>query len=306
MDSVSHSLDVGRYRIDSIVEWVGGIYSPADLFPQFDADTWARHRHRLTPTHYLPGSGFVNSAVRTWVVRSQDVTILVDTGIGNGRTLAGLEMWNDLDTAWLAHLEAQGVAPEGVDFVVCTHLHCDHIGWNTTGSSSGGWEPTFPNATYLFHEADVAYWGRAAASNPGPGSGNRAVRNARAYNDSVRPVIEAGLSQVWRDRFDIAPGAWLEPAPGHTPGTCVLKLSSAGAHAIFVGDIIDSPIQVLEPSWNSGSCVDAGNSRRARLEVLDWAADNAALLVPAHFAGAGHTGISKTPHGYDLQPWRAR
>ncbi len=200
----------------------------------------------------------------TWVIRERGRTILVDTGIGNDKDRPDAPPFHRLRTDFLVALAAAGVRPAEVDVVVNTHLHADHVGWNTR-LVDGEWVPTFPNATYLIPAADHEHF----ADDP-------------VIADSVRPVIEAGQAMLWRGQHVIADGLVLEETPGHTPGSSVLKLRD---EAVFVGDLLHNPAQILEPDANSMFCLDAAEARRSRRRILGWAADHNARVLPTHFDG---------------------
>ena len=186
--------------------------------------------------------------MQTWVVEVDGLTVLVDTGVGNDRDRPAMPPLDHLDTDFLDALQRAGVAPESVDVVVNTHVHSDHVGWNTKRDGDS-WVPTFPNARYLIPEADYRYFhpdnadarprrdrGRAGAQD-----GSRIV-----FEDSIAPVDEAGQIELWSDDHQISESLRLRPAPGHTPGSSVLWLD-AGRPAVFVGDLTHSPMQLHRP-----------------------------------------------------------
>lgn len=293
--SAPASFGVGDYAIMRIEEWSGALIKPADLMPDLDRDSWDALEPELVPRHYDPERGAHLNVVQSWVLRSADLTILVDTGIGNGKTRPGFPMWENLELPWLAELAALGVTPESVDYIVATHLHSDHVGWNTRWND-GEWVPTFPNARYLFPEPDVLFWDPQTGGEGSRHDGRAgdapdfvsatARRNRLAFEDSVRPILEAGLADIWSGGFTLADGVTLEPAPGHTPGLSVLRVESGSDRAVLVGDMLHSPVQVAHPELNSCFCENAEEARASRARVLEWAADNTALVIPAHLAGS--------------------
>lgn len=209
-------------------------------------------------------------------------TILVDTGIGNGRERR-IPFFNQLDTLYLENLEAAGVSPEAVDFVLCTHLHSDHVGWNTR-RDRGAWRPTFPNARYVFPEVELAVIQAEAL---------RAGHAAGVYEDSILPVLDAGLVQlVGPQGGEIVDNLRFVPTPGHTAGHMSIELNVRGHRALFTGDVMHNPIQVYFPHWNSVFCVLQDRARESRRWLLDYAAEHRALLLSAHFprSSAGYVG----------------
>lgn len=187
--------------------------------------------------------------------------------------------------------------PDDVDTVVNTHLHSDHVGWNTTGTD-GGWVPTFRNAQYLIPAADDAHFG------PENGYANGLREDDRLlYEDSIAPIHEAGQALLWDGLHRIDEHLTLESAPGHTPGSSVLRLASGGDRAVFVGDLLHSPVQILEPSCNSCFCHDPAQAVASRRRVLERAADERELVVPAHFGGTGAVEVRREGAGFALGAW---
>jgi len=271
----------------------------AVVFPDSDPELWRRNADWLEPEFFEAGADELRFSMQSWVLRSEGRTILVDTGIGNAKQRPGMPAFHELDTPYLAELAAVGVAPEDVDVVVCTHVHSDHVGWNTQ-LVDGEWVPTFGNARYLISRADFDFWdpanGHEARSGP---------RMASVFEDSVAPVHQAGLTELWDDHYDIDANLRLEPAPGHTPGSAVLWLSSGTDRAAFVGDLLHSPLQVVEPDESSCFDEDETAARATRRRVLAQVADERVLLVPAHLPGAGALEVGAAAGGYTISRWGA-
>jgi len=164
--------------------------------------------------------------------------------------------------------------------VMCTHLHTDHVGWNTQ-LVDGRWVPTFPNANYLFHKIEYDYWEKEHQ--------NQAWARD-AFIDSVLPVIEAGQATMVNGDHEIDTGLWLEHTPGHTPGAVCLHLEHGGDHGIFCGDMMHHPLQVPEAQWSSMFCEDPVLSRETRTAFVDRHAETDTMILPAHFGdvGGGH------------------
>ena len=183
--------------------------------------------------------------------------------------------------------------------MLCTHLHADHVGWNTM-LRDGRWVPTFPNAKYLFSrtENEIGNPDRNPAAEADP------QRN-RAYRDSVLPVIEAGQAVLLDGAHAIDDTMLIEPAPGHTPGHVILKLADRGEHAVVCGDAIHHPLQVYAPHWNSGFCELPEQARITRRRVLEHCAEHKALLFPVHF-GAPHVAAIEQAGGRVLAALRRR
>ncbi len=223
--------------------------------------------------------GMAPIVVQSHIVRIGGATILVDTCLGEHKDRPLRPAWNRRQaTGFLQKLADQGCRPEDIDIVFCTHLHADHVGWNTK-LENGRWVPTFPRARYLAGGKELAHWRAAAA-------GDAAV-NHGCYQDSVLPVLEAGRLDTVEDGAEIAPGATIAPLPGHTPGQVGLDVRDArGPSTILCGDAIHTPLQVVQPSWSSFLCEDPAQAAATRSGLLQRARDEGALLMPGHLRGA--------------------
>lgn len=264
---------VGEAIVTRLPEIVFHDFDAAFLFPQWSAQAIAPHLAWLQPDCLDAARTGLTVSVNSWIVQSGRLTVVVDTGIGNGR-VRRIPLFHQLDTPYLQRLAAAGIDLAQVTHVLSTHLHSDHVGWNTRWHE-GRWQPTFPNARYLFPEAELRY----AQSD--------AFRQEDAvgvYEDSIEPVLAAGLV----DLVDAAGGEVLEgfrhlPTPGHTPGHMSIELSSGGQCAIFTGDVMHNPLQVWLPHWNSAFCREQEQARVSRRRLLERAADADVLLFTAHF-----------------------
>lgn len=294
---------LGDVTITRIEEQLGpGSFPPHEYFSGFDEAVLRRHLHWLAPHHYLPEQRALVTSVHSWLVRTPRHTIVVDTCSGNHKDRHWWPRFHQLDTPWLARLRAAGVQPEQVDMVMCTHLHADHIGWNTR-LADGRWVPTFPNARYLFSRGECQHWDPAA--NPaGADDPHRRI----AWHDSVLPVIESGQAVLVDDGHQIDERFVIEAAPGHTPGHMLLRLLGAGvargntpghshAGAVFCGDVIHHPLQICAPHWNSQFCQDPQQARATRRAVLEHCAGTGAWLLPTHFGAPHVAAIEPAPAG---------
>ncbi|MET8770606.1 MBL fold metallo-hydrolase [Streptomyces sp. NPDC004658] len=290
---------IGDVEVLRIVEWQGPYVPAADLVPGCGPKVWEEHAAQLVPDHREAAGGRAVVALQTWVLRSGGRTVLVDTGVGNGRERPGNPLFHRRQGDFLGRLERAGVRPGDVDVVINTHLHADHVGWNTL-DAGGEWVPAFPGARYLLPAADDHHFGPAGGYAGGARPVDRLV-----YEDSVAPVHRAGQAVVWEDTYRVDEHLVLEAAPGHTPGSAVLRVESRGERAVFVGDLLHSPVQILRPECSSCFCLDPGQAARTRQRVLQRAADERALVVPAHFGGAGAVQVREAAHGFALHRWAA-
>ena len=216
--------------------------------------------------------------MHSYLIETPHHKILVDTCIGNDKERMPYRDWHRMQTPWLDNLKAAGVTPEQIDYVMCTHLHVDHVGWNTR-LQDGQWVPTFANAKYVFSKIEFEFWkGQRSAENP---EVFNAVNN-QTFDDSVLPIM--GLAELIDGEVDLIDDLLhISPAPGHTPGSITLTLSSAGDKALFTGDICHHPIQVYEPHWNSAFCEIPDKAISTRKKVLEFCVESNALMMPAHF-----------------------
>lgn len=290
------SFKVGSATITRIEEVLERGFRPSFLFPGFDPALFETHPQLAEPNFYDAERDCLMSSIHSWLLRIDGKTILVDTCSGNGKTraLPLFQRFHMLDFPWLANLAAAGVTPEDVDFVFCTHLHIDHVGWNTRHDGDA-WVPTFPNARYLFGRREYDHW----VGGPGP---QIFPENVAVIEDSVAPVVAAGLVTFVGDGDEILPGLTVEAAPGHTNGHLSLKYTSPEGSFIVTGDCLHQPIQIYVPELNSCFCENPEAARRTRRGLLDWCADTAALLLPIHF-GPPHAGfVRRDGVGYRFEP----
>jgi glyoxylase-like metal-dependent hydrolase (beta-lactamase superfamily II) len=240
------------------------------ILPDATPERLAPHADWLRP-HFVADDGKLRMIVQALLVESRGRRIVVDTCIGNDkeRPVPG---WGGMKTPFLDELAAAGFARERVDLVVCTHLHVDHVGWNTT-LEGGRWVPTFPNARYLVARPEWEHWSR---------EDDRAFGDV--IGDSVRPIFDAGLADLVECDHKITDEVRLEPTPGHTPGHVSVRISSSGAEAVITGDLMHHPAQCAHPEWASSADVDAERGRATRRAFLERYADGDVLVIGTHWA----------------------
>jgi glyoxylase-like metal-dependent hydrolase (beta-lactamase superfamily II) len=272
--------DVGVRRIE---EWQGDFLPPSVFFVGFDPDDFRRVAGPLTPEYYRTESDSLYAFLQSWLLEVDGLRVLFDTGAGNAKDRPGIPIFGNLATPFLERFAATGVTPEQVDVVICSHLHIDHVGWNTR-KVQDRWVPTFPNARYLFSEIERQYWDPAGSGQRPTEAG--ALVNTGVFEDSVQPLLDAGRAELIGAGFRLSESVSFQLVPGHTPGHLAMNVSSRGEEAIFVGDVLHHPLQVHYPHWNSPYCEDQSQARITRRRILEEAAQREALLVPAHFGGA--------------------
>jgi glyoxylase-like metal-dependent hydrolase (beta-lactamase superfamily II) len=259
---------VGGVEITKVVEiempgpvsWILPDATPERLA----AETW------LQP-HFSDERGHARMSVHAFVVESQGCKLVVDTCVGNDK-VRPIKGWSHRTGPFLEDLAAAGHPPESIDRVICTHLHVDHVGWNTR-LEAGRWVPTFPNARYLFGRTEFEFWENVDDARYGDVMG-----------DSVRPVLEAGLADLVDPDHGVTDEVRLEPTPGHTPGHVSIRISSRGEEAVITGDLMHHPVQCAHPDWASSADWDARIARETRRAFLERHADRPTLVFGTHFA----------------------
>jgi glyoxylase-like metal-dependent hydrolase (beta-lactamase superfamily II) len=235
-------------------------------FPNVPAQAWRRYHADM------PDSGEIPSRVLTFVVRSQGKTILVDSGVGEWG------VWRFGDGSLLSSLAALDVKPDEIDFVVPTHMHIDHVGWNTRRGANGQAVPTFPRARYIFQHADWDHFTSEAFL---------ASERAAYVRHSVLPLTDSGLMELAGSERIITDEVTLLHSPGHTPGQVAILVQSGGEAALLIGDVCHDPAQLSEPDWSPVFDIDSSLSARSRRAVVQRAKELNGLIAGAHFGAPG-------------------
>ena len=221
--------------------------------------------------HFANPDGKVIMSVHAFVIESPGHRMIVDTCIGNDKRRA-FPGWNMLQLPFLADLEKAGFARDSIDRVLCTHLHVDHVGWNTM-LVDGKWKPTFPRARYLIGRKEWEHWSKASEPD-----------TRELLDDSVRPVFDAGLADLVESDACITDEIRLEPTPGHTPGHHSVRISSRGQEAVITGDLMHHPVQMAHPEWGSHFDSDFNEAIATRRAFLERYGDQPILVLGTHFA----------------------
>src|SRR5689334_12989591 len=266
-------IGIGGAGIDRIEESIYNDFKATTFFSAWSPEVVEQHRSWMVPGHYDEQHGNLRLTVQSWLIRTSRHTVLIDTCVGNDKRSDDHLAWHMKSWPYLERLAAAGVKPEQIDFVLCTHLHVDHIGWNIR-LANGRWVPTFPNARYVFSKTEFDHYDAIYRKNPA---------DRPSFEDSVLPVVAANRADMVSGSHMIGDHFLIEPAPGHTPGHITIKLQDDDERAIFTGDILHHAIQVHHPQWNSEFCADQAQARATRRRVLEYCAESGALMLPAHF-----------------------
>jgi glyoxylase-like metal-dependent hydrolase (beta-lactamase superfamily II) len=232
----------------------------------------------LTP-HFAEPDGRLIMSIHALIIEAGDRRIVVDTCLCNDKD-RGIPGWNMRHGPFLEDISAAGYPRESIDTVLCTHLHVDHVGWNTMWVDEK-WVPTFPNARYLFGRTEWDHWSQEQ---------NSQARGEDIIGDSVQPIVDANLADLVDSDHKITDEIWLEPTPGHTPGHVSVRISSQGEDALITGDFMHHPCQMARPNWRSSADYDGEWAENTRNDLLEQYADQPVLVIGTHFATptAGH------------------
>ena len=224
---------------------------------------------------FADDEGNLKAFVQAFVVETKDYRIMVDPCVGNSKLRKSLPAWNNLQTNFLERLEMAGCKRGDIDRVFCTHLHFDHVGWNTM-LQDGKWVPTFPRARHLIVEKEFNYW---------KGRPEREVEDDHTgVSDSVIPVFEAGLVDLIPEGRSISEEISLLPTFGHTPFHASVLIKSGGKQAVITGDVLHHPCQIAHPEWETLYDTDKEQARNSRRALLERFADTDTFIIGSHFA----------------------
>jgi glyoxylase-like metal-dependent hydrolase (beta-lactamase superfamily II) len=264
-----NSWTVGKVTITRIHEHD----MPAPVEFMFPGATTAELKAIEWAAPYVDSNGHAILSVHALVVETPELKIVVDTCVGNDRQGRSLPAWNNLQTRFLEDFRAAGHAPEEIQLVLCTHLHADHVGWNTH-LVDGAWTPTFPNARYLMERREFESWEAR--------DGNAA---SQMMADSLKPIFDAGLVELVDASAGhrVCPEVQLIPTPGHTPGHVSVLIQSAGETGLITGDFLHHPCQMAWPEWNAVSDDAPETALATRRAALTEAAQDGRLVIGTHF-----------------------
>ena len=287
---MSLNFNVGDLTIHRIVEQETTFLPALDLFPQLSPDVLAQNKEWLRKASAIDNDDTLILCFQSYVVRTPHHTILIDSCIGNDKPRPLRPKWNmKTDDAYMRALNAAGFSAGDIDFVMCTHLHVDHVGWNTK-LEGGRWVPTFPKARYVFGKTEYDYWTEQHAKTPVP-----------PFGDSVLPVVEAKRAEIVRDDFAVGDHLRILPTPGHTPGHIAFAMGKARDDAVFVGDIMHSPLQLQYPDLSPRFDVDPVQAAVTRRNFLERYCDTETLCCTAHFPSPSTGKIRRKGNGFSCE-----
>ena len=266
---------IGNITWHRIVEAEGPEFDINFLLPDAPAEAINVYRDWMEPRFLEPGTNKLIMATQSYLLRTVHHNILIDTCVGNDKERRFYPPWSgQSDTKFVDNLHATGLSVDDIDFVICTHLHADHVGWNTR-LLEGCWVPTFPNARYVFAKSEYEFWVDLNKKGKKYSDG--------CIDDSVLPLVEAGLVDIVSDDYQFNESIWFERTPGHTPGHVSIRIRSNGANAIIAGDVLHTPLQLREPRWSAIGCSDRLKSAETRCAFLERYCETDTLIMPEHF-----------------------
>lgn len=293
-----HRWSIGRFQVTRISEavLVSTLHEPssAEGFLGYATGEVLRAIDGMVPD-FATRDGAIRLALQSYVIDTGHLRIVVDTCVGNDKHRPRHPFWERLSLPYLNTLTDAGYSREAIDVVVCTHLHVDHVGWNTM-LCEGRWVPTFPNASYLFGRVEFEHWQAMDAAASGG-----AFHPDVFMDDSIRPVFQAGLARLVEFDHAVCDGIRLVPTPGHTPGHASVLIQSNGAEALITGDTIHHPVQIAHPDWGVAADGDSAAACATRCALIEASADTERLLIGSHWAGRAAGRVIRVAGGYRLR-----
>ena len=287
---MSLKFSVGDLTIHRVVEQEGPLPPALDLFAGLTPEVLAQNREWMRKAGALDAEDKLILCFQSYILRTPHHTILIDSCIGNDKPRPGRPMWNmKTDDTYMRAFAATGVSVEDIDFVMCSHLHVDHVGWNTK-LENGRWVPTFPKARYIFGKAEYDYWAAQHAKAEVP-----------PFGDSVLPVVEAKRAEIVGSDFAVGDHLRILPTPGHTPGHVAFAAGRGKDDAVFAGDLMHSPLQTLYPELSPQFDVDGAQAAVTRRKFLERYCDTDTLCCTIHFPSPSAGKIRRKGNGFSCE-----
>jgi glyoxylase-like metal-dependent hydrolase (beta-lactamase superfamily II) len=287
---MSLTVKAGDLTIHRIIEQETTFLPALEFLPTLTPEVLAENRAWMQAATALDERDVLILCFQSYVVKTPHHTILIDSCIGNDKPRPNRPKWNmKTDDTYMRGLAAAGLSVGDIDYVMCTHLHVDHVGWNTR-LENGRWVPTFPKARYVFAKTEFDYWSETHAKTPVP-----------AIGDSVMPIVEAKRHEVVGDEHAIGDHVRILPTPGHTPGHSAFRLGRGKDDAVFSGDLVHSPIQALYPEMSMRFDVDPAAAAKTRRSFFERYCDTDTLCCTAHFPSPSVGRIKRKGNGFSCE-----
>ena len=279
--------------IHPVVEQQGAHFDALEFFPTLTKEVLEENRPWLQPAFIDPATGRLVLCVQSFVIKTQHQNILVDTCVGNHKPRPARPFWNMMRSdRFEKNLGAAGLTVNDIDYVMCTHLHVDHVGWNTR-LENGRWVPTFPKAKYVMADRELAHWTQKEKDDPA---------SVPWITDSVLPIIEANRAQIVASDFALNDAVKFIPTPGHTIDHCSVLVGRPGLDALITGDMIHSPIQGKYPELGMRADYDSRQAGQTRRQVFDRFRDEPTIMCITHFPSPSTGRVRSWGDGYKFVP----
>ncbi|HEX2336193.1 MAG TPA: MBL fold metallo-hydrolase [Hyphomicrobiaceae bacterium] len=288
---MSSAIKLGNISIHRVVEQQAPIFDALEFFPTLSKELLAENRSWLEPTFLDPASGKLVLCIQSYIVQTPHHNIMIDTCVGNHKPRPARPMWNMLNSdRYEKGLAATGLALSDIDYVMCTHLHVDHVGWNTR-LQNGRWVPTFPKAKYVFADRELSHWTQKQQEDPA---------NHPWITDSVLPIVAAQKTEIVKSNHKLNDLVELIPTPGHTIDHFSVHVGSAGQDAVITGDMIHSPLQARYPEISMRLDYDAKQSAITRRSLFGRLCDTRTMLCFAHLPSPSTGRIARWGDGFKI------
>ena len=287
---MSKRFSVDDLTIHRIIEQEATFLPALELLPDLTAELLAKNTLWMRDARAIDAEGVLILCFQSYIVKTPHHTILIDSCIGNDKPRPLRPKWNmKTDNTYMRGLATAGFSVDDIDFVMCTHLHVDHVGWNTR-LQNGRWVPAFPNARYVFGKIEFDYW-----------TEQHAKAEVAPFGDSVLPVVEARQAEIVRDNYEIGDHVRILPTPGHTPGHVAFSVGRGKDSAVFSGDLMHSPLQARYPELSAKFDVDQMQAATTRRNFLERYCDTDTLSCPAHFPSPSAGKIRRKGDGFSCE-----
>jgi glyoxylase-like metal-dependent hydrolase (beta-lactamase superfamily II) len=287
---MSLKFSVGDLTIHRIIEQETMFLPAREMLPDLTPELLAENRGWMKKAGALDDQDTLVLCFQSYIVKTPHHTILIDSCIGNDKPRPTRPKWNmKTDDTYMRALKAAGFSVGDIDFVMCTHLHVDHVGWNTR-LENGRWVPTFPKARYVFGKGEYDYWTEQNGKAEVP-----------PFADSVLPVVEANRVELVGNDFALGDHGRILPTPGHTPGHVAFAFGKGRDDVVFAGDFAHSPIQTRLPELSPRFDVDPAQSAATRRNFFERYCDTDTLCCTAHFPSPSSGKIRRKGNGFSCE-----
>ena len=290
---MSTTFTVGDLTVHRVIESEAPLFDPLTFFPKLRKELLEENLSWLKPVYIDRASGQLMLCIQSYIVRTKHHNILIDSCVGNHKERPTHPFWSQMTSnRYEQNLAATGLTVNDIDYVMCTHMHVDHVGWNTR-LENGRWVPTFPKAKYVFADKEMAFWTEKEKNDPG---------KQPWITDSVLPIIAAGRQEVVTSHHELSDVVKLIPTPGHTIDHYSVRIGTPGADAVIGGDMIHSPLQARYPELGMRADFSSDQAGQSRRSLFGGLCDTSTLLCTGHFPGTSKGLMTRWGDGFRFTP----